>query len=403
MKVRLSDSNIFKFLLFLFIMWGNVIIGIKWIDPVLAVMNKVSRVTMISIIALIGLLIIKRSKGTHKNSLIRDYISLVVVVIVYLITGENTLVFTIGLIVAAKGVNFEETYLIYFKAQLLALLISVFTCYLGLSQNIVSYFSYGVGYSWGMHHANNLAFMVASLYFAFSYLFIRERRIVQFILAVVLIAIVWKITVCRTVCALIALYPIINLFVQLSRKTGSSKILKYLKQFVLVMAILSIVISVFYVQINGGLNYEGTFQSRFVFGYKLLHKYGVHLFGSQIEYIGTYEARKLGIETVLLDNAYLTLIINYGILATIIMVYILLRNMSKAYREKNFDMLTIMLIYVISGISENGMLTVIGNVSLLYFYCNTNSNYLVNKRNQRVPVPLQAQLFRGVAKKYERN
>lgn len=378
MKISLSNTKVFNFLLFLFVVWGNIIIGIKWIDSVLNIMNVISRITLLSIIGLIAYLIIRKSGGKQKNELITDYCSLAIVIIVYLITGDNLLVFTVGLVIAAKGTQFDNIYITYFKAQLFSLITAIATCYLGLSQNIVSYFSYGNGYSWGMHHANNLAFIIATLYFGSCYLYLREKRWIQLSIAVVLTLIVWNVTVSRTACVLIVSYPIINGFIAFAKITNSSKILKYIKQIVLVLAFLSIIIALNYTIFSDGIFSDNTFRSRFMFGYNLLHEQGIHLFGSKIEYIGTVEARRLGTESIILDNAYLKLLINYGILSTIIVIYLLTQNINKAYKARNFELLSIMLIYVISGISENGGITVIGNITLLYYYC-IDSNHLCKK------------------------
>lgn len=91
--------------------------------------------------------------------------------------------------------------------------------------------------------------------------------------------------------------------------------------------------------------------------------YGLTFWGQKI-LTGT-SAREIGLST--LDNAYVYLLLSYGLVMFLIYVFLFVRLMVTYKREKKFHRIAVLLLYALYGFSEVISIRFVYNFSLLFF------------------------------------
>ena len=88
--------------------------------------------------------------------------------------------------------------------------------------------------------------------------------------------------------------------------------------------------------------------------YKSIYNYyGVDIFGQQLPTLSKEFAERYFLQYHILDNVYLTLLINYGIVAISLSGIIIFSILSKAIKDKKYIFLVVVVCYLIFGITEN--------------------------------------------------
>ena len=104
---------------------------------------------------------------------------------------------------------------------------------------------------------------------------------------------------------------------------------------------------------------------RFVNASALYEQNGLRLFGSFIEFRSLRTALLTNQEAVILDSAYLYLVISQGVAATLIMLWLFGRSMRAQFRKKQYVLLITMGVFLLSGLMERFALDSTMNFALL--------------------------------------
>lgn len=376
LKIALRKEKIYEFSLIMFLTWAGLINGVKWKSYLLPLMNSINSFVMYGIVILLLYCILLKDKVTKRMFLL---FSLMVAtsVIIYLQNNDNSLLFLTLFILGSYHMDFEKIAKRFAIGQLVVVVGILIVYNLGLSEDVVSYFSYGTGHSLGTYHANNLGTIGFSCYLALCYCYIRNNIKVQIVLAIVAVLLLWQITLSRTNCLLILLFPITQIIVIMMKKTGSTRILKLSKYLLIGLFLITVFMTILYENITT-LFSDGTFLERFRFGSILLQRYGIHLFGSKIDFVSTVDARILGVSNLVLDNAYLKLIISYGVIPTIFIIAIFSKVIRSSLIRRNYNLLIISVLIAISGLTQ-GMFVSVYNFVLLTAYANMDSGNVAKK------------------------
>ena len=97
----------------------------------------------------------------------------------------------------------------------------------------------------------------------------------------------------------------------------------------------------------------------------LFRQHGLHLFGSYIEFRSTILARTLNLPAVVLDSAYLSLLLNHGLIPSILFVIAIVRISMVFSKTKNYLLLIMMALFMLGGMMEQYVLHVQTNFTLL--------------------------------------
>ena len=105
--------------------------------------------------------------------------------------------------------------------------------------------------------------------------------------------------------------------------------------------------------------------------------YDVTLFGNNLELLGTKAALEKGEVAKVLDNSYIKIILQYGILVYIMMASFFVRGIKKAEKEGDYILIILFTLFCIYGIMENVLVLLQYNIFLLYF-----SQVIYNKEEE---------------------
>lgn len=370
-KIAKNKEILYHIAIIMFLIWSSVLIGIKWSANLLPFMNMIGTFFMYGVV-LILLYCIFAKKKTEKNYFLLLAIMLLTAIIIYLKNDDNGLLFIVLFVFGIKDFDYECVIKCFALTQLGSVFVILLTHYLGFSEDVVSYFSYGVGHSLGTYHANNLGTIFFSCYLALCYCFFKKKFVIQTLFATIVTAFLWNITLSRTNCLLILLFPTTQLVIWMMQKTGKIALLKLAKNIIVTLFLITIFLTLLYDQISTICN-DGTFLERFRFGALLFKQHGIHLFGSNIRFVSTVDARVQGVSNLVLDSAYLKLIVNYGIIATIFVIGIFSKVVGMTIKNKKYSLLIVCLLIAASGIMQ-GMLISVYNFALLAAFANNNKS-----------------------------
>ena len=126
---------------------------------------------------------------------------------------------------------------------------------------------------------------------------------------------------------------------------------------------------------------DKVFTTRISWGSFFYNSYGIKLFGSKIETIGTRQALTSGKQSQIFDMGFLRLAVNNGIFTCLIFTVLLCVYQQRIYKNKNYKLLLINVFFIILGLLENNMYNISYNFALIGFMNIKNNKITVNKKD----------------------
>ena len=123
----------------------------------------------------------------------------------------------------------------------------------------------------------------------------------------------------------------------------------------IILLFMSIILTICYIK-----NYEFAIQLNQFLSNRLslqgfyFNIYNINLIGNNIDFIKT------------LDNGYVKVILNYGLITTAFLAVLYNLNLKRATKEKNKELIFILLILMIFTLSESSMLYIYNNIFVIY-------------------------------------
>ena len=109
-----------------------------------------------------------------------------------------------------------------------------------------------------------------------------------------------------------------------------------------------------------------TLGSRIIKASYAIRTYGIHLFGSRIEVIGISEAIKLGVQANGIDNLYVYVLVNFGVVFFAAFILACFYTIKYLINNENYAALICFLIVIIFSIVENPVLKIECNPFLIF-------------------------------------
>lgn len=303
------------------------------------------------------------------------------VILIFYISARNSkdsiLLYSIIIIALSYKINFRSIVKTYFYFLFFWIIAAGILSAKGIINNKIFYFSYGVGKSWGFSHSNVLGVTILCLVLSWLYLFwdIKFRYIL--LVSIFGFAIEWMVAAARTSAIIMVLIPVTVLIVRITKKIHFKRIYILTLFVFLLCLIVSIILMNFYA--NGPAGVVTNDKVRFTSAYILSREYGIHLLGSHVILVGTLESALYHIPAVILDCAYLRLLIVYGIIPTILMTVFNMFIAYKAYINKNDAVLGILCLFCVLGFMEQYILYAAYNFILLYLFSTDTINFLISE------------------------
>ncbi len=281
----------------------------------------------------------------------------------YIKTGDSSLVVLCLTSIASLNLDFKKIIKvdIIFK---IALFIFIYFAYSTGNINKVYFVRDGIiRIAYGFNHPNTLGYFLLVSFFETIYLISDKINIKKVLVVFLLSAIVFYFTnkagsrtsiQCLTIfLILFILKYLFDKFVKFRKK--KSNVVLYLM--FLAFTLVSFVCTIMYKNNNSLMIYINELLSdRLYLQNMFVSLYDINLFGNKINYFST------------LDNAYIRIVLNYGIFGWILYYYIFNLNFKFSRKDENSSYLTIILfVLLIYGVMEFYIIRPALNIFLIYF------------------------------------
>ena len=259
------------------------------------------------------------------------------------------------LIIGAKDVSFKKIINIYFKINMVLLLITIISSKIGIIEDLVYYRAKNDRYrhSFGVVYPTDFAAHVFFLCLAYFYLKGKNIKWYQILLVLLSAIFVYYYCDARLDAICIILVVLMSLVYKFNLINFKNWFIKYGLIFsFLICEILSIYLTInynpsnsFYAKINDLLS------SRLRIGNMMYDEYGIKIFGQKIEDHGYGGSLTFEYDTYnYIDCSYLRILLKYGLATSIILTLFNLIISKKMYRDQNYDILLILLLISINSI-----------------------------------------------------
>lgn len=306
----------------------------------------------------------------------------------FILVQDTTLLSFLVLLVATQNINIDDILRIYARVQAFILTICIITypilLVLGSSYATASYDvgRSAIRYNFFFSHPNNFSVQCVFTVLVYIYLY-RDKLSYCKTNIIILFTIIFLLLFPKSQTAVIALIIyLITLFMVKYAKLIWKPFIKFV--FPIVIICISILV---YMDYKGMAlpfaNYiSGTFASRFSGAAMSFHIYKVNLFGNYLNEIGNLIYIDGQWNTLWLDLAYARMLIAFGVVGAFIFYYIFFKGLIIHIKEKNYMILSLLVVVIVYAISEWTAFSITTVFPLLF--CNVvfqsrNKNNIMKK------------------------
>ena len=313
---------------------------------------------------------LKYMKITYRK-LFMLFIVFFIGIVSYYITKDITFLELFVLLLASMNFNFRTIVKIDFKCKVIVLLFVLICNKMGYatSEFLVTRGDM-IRNAFGFYHPNTFGMYLMVIFFEYLYLN-KDKKIRNLIIAVIFAIFIHYTSDTRS-----AIYSIIGIS-RLSLgdkywvKIFKNKFIGYiLNNIYLILLLISVITTMLYCsKISWALDLNEFLSNRLYLQSVFWNKYGLSLFGRNIDYTST------------LDNGYMKILLNYGLFTTLVYGLVNYTTLKKASFNKDYEVYFIVIILLLYSIAESSMLYVHFNIFILYFFCK---NYIFDERKNNV-------------------
>ena len=293
------------------------------------------------------------------------------IVIATVLSGQRTMLSAWMFIVAAKNVEFKQIIYTAYKILLIMIPMIILLCLVGVIDNRVLMRGSVRRFSLGFSHPNQLGLRIFQLVACHCYVYKDKMREWNYLF--ILLATFFLIWIPNSQAAYITMGSL--LFILLLYRYIVSKKSMYIELFKKCILLGTFCLSVFSIVFSGiDINkyyilarLDSWLSSRFSVCHKVWSLYGVSFFGQRI-YVTEDERKLVGIQSPLwLDNAYVSILLRYGILVFLIFFISYLYLIKVVELQQNDVLMIILFLYALYGTIETGLYMITHNIFLIAF------------------------------------
>lgn len=220
----------------------------------------------------------------------------------------------------------------------------------------------------GFSHPNVFGTFVLSIMSEYIYLKYRKLNILDVAIIVIVIWIIGYYADSRTSQMCLGILIIFSLFVRKNEKKFGKKINNVISNTFFICAAISFISAFLYSRNNWlMIKINEIITGRLNFIVQFFKEYKISAFGNEIIIIGTKLSSETGLKPWILDNAYSLILLRYGIITFLMLGVYLNLFFKKAYENKEYIIILIMLVFLLFGLLESGIVKVEYNIFWLYF------------------------------------
>lgn len=327
--------------------------------------DEANDVFAVMVLALLIIKLLLLQKYSIRDILVVGVIS-IPIVLATLNSGHNKMLSTWIFIVAAKKTNFDKSIKLAYYAQLVTTIIVLWMFFNGYINDVTIYRGHLLRHSLGFSHPNQLGMRIFMLVTCHCYL--RKDKVNLFDALLVLGAglFVNKVANSKTAYYSLVIFAFILLIHIIVRRIGINS--NTFSNVWIIIAFLANAVSLLLTIVNvkhyNFLKVIDKYMSqRFFQCHRTLQYYGIKLFGQEVHLLvnkGMGRTLKFW-----LDNAYIAILVRYGIVVFILFTAMYLFTMARMKEYNNIIVLEILCLYAIYGIMENNYFSMSNNLFLL--------------------------------------
>ncbi|MBD5504854.1 MAG: hypothetical protein HDR09_14260 [Lachnospiraceae bacterium] len=382
-----------NFYIFIFILWYSTeivfnttletIVGV----PVKTINNVVNWLIFILLIAQIVLF------QSYKKEELAIIIGITLpIIIATMLSGNRTVLSAWMLIVAMKNTDLDRIIHIAYRILLITIPMVIFFRIFGFIEDYTIMRGNLQRFSLGFAHPNQLGLRIFQLILCNCY--VNRDRLGILNYCYIILAIIFTIKVPNSQTAYISLIVFL-IFLLIYKYIENQKqiFMKLYTGSLLIGAVLLNIFSIIlsFIDVNKYFilsQIDKWMAARFSWGHKVWQIYGTSFFGQRI-YVYEEEVRLIGLTRRLwLDNAYLSLLLRYGILVFLIISISYIFLMRKMIVQKQYVLVIILFLYALYGTMESGLYQITHNIFLIafavLFYHKANTNGMPYEEEEHI-------------------
>ncbi len=313
----------------------------------------------------------------NKNSIRKMMVCFAALLLTFLVEsaiGSRTFQITIVFILLASQIDFDKILRFDIKLKTALLVIIVGLCLFGVTLNYTDTINGNYKMSLGFGHPNTLT--CYALILLVEWLCIRYKRMKWYEWLLILAA--WGLVMetgggRTTGYTFLAIYVLFVLAAAVPKifYTGFSKVC--FAVITPVMAVLSFVLAWLYQSGNAlAVQLNSVITNRFSYASRFLDEYGIKLFGQKIQTVGTRQHLLTGEPSMILDNAYVRMAVNWGAVLFIIILVLFSAWFLRALKNNRVEIALFGLFFVVIGFAENYMTNPMYDLSFLFLLNGLN-------------------------------
>lgn len=336
----------------------------------------------VSIMLLFFYIIIHRDYD--KKTFLKLLLCTILVIIVTLVSKNKQLFKLFTLLIAFKDINFDEFLNKDFKYRIFLLMVVIFSNFFGLSTNFIKYRLDGsIRYSLGFSHPNILGLHTIILCLEYIYINRQKKKLSLFIVSIATFLFNVFVTDSR-ICIIVSGLSFLYLCIKKKQLEKIYKIIPFfIKNIYAILFIIVFILAINYSESNNLISKINELSSaRLLCANYYLNNSNVYaLFGNYISRLQDLNNPMF----LPLDIGYLHLLIRYGLVITILMLYMFYKALKYLFNNKNYELISIMILFALySTMEANAMIGIFNPFLMLlsiFFYEIKGRNNIKEKRN----------------------
>lgn len=328
-------------------------------------------------------------KKLSYKSIATYIIFFIIAIISWIYTNNFTVIRLLLLVAALYTIGFDKFIKVDVVMKIALTILLIFLPLLGIIEN--NYLlrqDHSVRYSFGFNHPNSLSIYIIMILFESVYIVYKNKNIklykaIIFAIIPIFIGFIYFVANSRMSALSLLVFYILNIFyycipekirLELKNNQNIKYIVINLFGIFTLLTLFTIIVSYLNLEILSKL--DKIFSNRYSNYIVFLNKFGISIFGTEIPV-------KLGYGEYL-DNMYLKLLINQGILQYILYYLIYYWSTKKAYKRKDSMYILISSIILFEGFTETNMIMPTINIFILYFVAGNYKFELNNKSEEKI-------------------
>ena len=297
----------------------------------------------------------------------------------YVITRNANIMILFFFIFAMKNIDFEKLLKYDIKMKIMLLLLNIVFISLGLLENIITYRDNGsIRQTLGFASPNSFGGLVMSI--CFEWVYLRRKNINGLTYLILILTTIGLEFLCNSRTPEICIILLIVVIFVYKRKIYLKKVLPYLP---IVLTIISLFLVYLYGKQNPiALRLDNILTTRLLCAYNFFQLYDINLFGNMFTSTGIW----LGYVNTL-DNAYLYLLLNQGIVLYIFVIFVNIALFKNAIKDNDRILAAILMVYCFYAFMERGTYFVTFNIFLLYtkdIFFKKQEQIIKESKNERI-------------------